>query len=517
MCQTCDFKCVSMQNPTFKSSNFVKIQGRKSSNFVRNHDVKSSNFVKIQGRKSSNSVNYMYLLDRYLFVNAKYLHRKAYSKLLEWKETMRGSTAIRLDGARRVGKSTLVKEFAKNEYKSCLYIDFSIADKQIRDIIVSNARDLDLLFNKLSRAYDVTLYRRKSLVVFDEIQTFPFARQMIKHFVEDGRYDYIETGSLISIQSNIQNILIPSEEQQMYLHPLDFEEFLWAMGVEDLAEYLKDCYNNNVPVGGAVHSRAMDWFRQYMLVGGMPQVVSEYSRSKDFHRADIFKKEILYIYRADITRFAKGYEKKVEAIFDDVPSELSKKNKRFKITSLGEGARMRDYDSSFMWLEDGMITSSCYNASDPSSAGLSMYLERPVMKCYLNDTGLLVTHAMPDKNDMDNVFYRDILLDKLGVNEGMFTENIVAQMLRASGNRLFYYYRSDAENAENNMEVDFLVRIGRKICPIEVKSSSSDSISSLKKFHKKFPNTGQPIILYSGDVNTKDGILYLPLYMAMFL
>ncbi len=446
-----------------------------------------------------------------------YLQRKAYSKLLDWKKDMKGATALRLDGARRVGKSTLVTEFAKNEYKSYLYIDFSVAEKQVKEIFTQNARDLDLLFNKLSRAYGVTLHRRKSLVIFDEIQMFPFARQMIKHFVEDGRYDYIETGSLISIQSNIQNILIPSEEQQMYLHPLDFEEFLWAMGVDDLIEYLKECYEHNVPVGGAVHNRAMDLFRQYMLVGGMPQAVSEYARSKNFSRVDIFKKEILSVYRADITRFAKGYEKKVEAIFDDIPSELSKKNKKFRISTLGEGARMREYESAFMWLSDGMITSHCYNASDPSSAGLSMYMERPVMKCYLNDTGLLVTHAMPDKDDMDNLFYRDILLDKLGVNEGMFTENIVAQMLRASGNKLFYYYRSDASNAENNLEVDFLVRIGRKICPIEVKSSSSDSISSLKKFHKKFPNTGQPIILYSGDVKTTNGILYLPLYMAMFL
>ncbi len=446
-----------------------------------------------------------------------YLQRKAYSKLLDWKKDMKGATALRLDGARRVGKSTLVTEFAKNEYKSYLYIDFSVAEKQVKEIFTQNARDLDLLFNKLSRAYGVTLHRRKSLVIFDEIQMFPFARQMIKHFVEDGRYDYIETGSLISIQSNIQNILIPSEEQQMYLHPLDFEEFLWAMGVDDLMEYLKECYEHNVPVGGAVHNRAMDLFRQYMLVGGMPQAVSEYARSKNFSRVDIFKKEILSVYRADITRFAKGYEKKVEAIFDDIPSELSKKNKKFRISTLGEGARMREYESAFMWLSDGMITSHCYNASDPSSAGLSMYMERPVMKCYLNDTGLLVTHAMPDKDDMDNLFYRDILLDKLGVNEGMFTENIVAQMLRASGNKLFYYYRSDASNAENNLEVDFLVRIGRKICPIEVKSSSSDSISSLKKFHKKFPNTGQPIILYSGDVKTTNGILYLPLYMAMFL
>lgn len=447
----------------------------------------------------------------------KYLHRKVYSKLVEWKDTMKGATAIRLDGARRVGKSTIVREFAKNEYKSYLYIDFSNVTEQIKDILTNNTMDLDLLFNKLSRVYGVTLYRRKSIVIFDEIQLFPFARQMIKHLVEDGRYDYIETGSLISIQSNIQNILIPSEEQQIYLHPLDFEEFLWAMGVEDLVAYLKECYDSNVPVGGAIHSKTLDWFRQYMLVGGMPQAVSEYSKSKDFSRTDIFKKEILSVYRADITRFAKGYEKKVEAVFDDIPSELSKKNKKFRITSLGEGARMREYDSSFMWLADGMIASPCYNASDPSSVGLSMYLDRPTMKCYLNDTGLLVTHAMPDKDDMDNEFYRDILLDKLGVNEGMFTENIVAQMLRASGNKLFYYYRSDPENSENNMEVDFLVRIGRKVCPIEVKSSSSDSISSLNKFHRKFPNTGQPIILYSGDVKTKDGILYLPLYMAMFL
>ena len=445
------------------------------------------------------------------------MERKAYAHLLEWKETMHGSTAIRLDGARRVGKTYLVKEFAKNEYKSSLYIDFSLADRKIKDIFVENARDLDLLFNKLSRAYGVTLYRRKTLVIFDEIQTFPFARQMIKHFVEDGRYDYIETGSLISIQSNIENILVPSEEQQMYLHPMDFEEFLKAMGDGDLIGYLRECYEKKTPVGNAIHARAMDWFRQYMLVGGMPQAVSEYAKSKDFKRVDIIKKQILNTYRSDITRFAKGYKEKVEAIFDDIPSELSKKNKKFKITALGENARMRDYENSFMWLADGMISSLCFNASDPSSVGLSMYLDRPTLKCYMCDTGLLVTHALMDRDGADNSFYRDILLDRLGVNEGMFMENIVAQMLQASGNRLFYYYRSDAGNAENNMEVDFLIRANRKICPIEVKSSSSDSVSSLKKFHRRFPNTGQQIILYTGDVKTADGILYLPAYMAPFL
>ncbi len=213
-------------------------------------------------------------------VNGKYLRRKAYSKLFEWKKATNGTLAIRLDGAKRVGKTTLVKEFAKNEYKSYLYIDFSTAGKQIRDILISNALDFDLLFNKLSQAYGVHLYRRKSLVVFDEVQMFPFARQMIKHFVEDGRYDFIEIGSLITVQSNKQNILNPSEEQLMLLYPLDFEEFLWAMGVEDLAEYLNDCYSNNVPAGGAVHSRAMDWFRQYMLVGGMPQAVLEYTKAR---------------------------------------------------------------------------------------------------------------------------------------------------------------------------------------------------------------------------------------------
>lgn len=445
------------------------------------------------------------------------LKRKTYETLKRWKEESNGSTAILIDGARRVGKSYLAEEFAKNEYKSYILINFSKVSNKIKDIFENDIMDLDLFFNKLSIMFSVELFTRNTLFIFDEVQRFPRAREIIKFLVEDGRYDYIETGSLISLKQNTEDIVIPSEEEHINMYPLDFEEFLWAMGDNVTIPFLKKCFDSLSPLGDAVHRKMMNLFRQYLLVGGMPQAVIEYVTSKNFAKVDHIKKTILTLYRQDITRFAKGYESKVLAIFDQIPAQLSKKEKKFFISSLGKNAKSRTYEDAFMWLTEGMITNNCYNATDPT-IGLSMYLDMASQKCYMMDTGLLVTLAFKDNNYISNELYKSVLLDKISVNEGMLMENIVAQMLKTSGHNLFFYSRSDSIDRANHMEIDFLISRKNKICPIEVKSSSYNTHSSLDKFSLKFKGRiGQPYILYSKDILVKNNIVHLPIYMAMFL
>ena len=443
--------------------------------------------------------------------------RKLYQKLLEWKEISNGSTAMLIDGARRVGKSYLAEEFAKREYKSYMVINFSNVNNMIKDIFENDFMDLDLFFNKLSFAFGATLYERESLIIFDEVQRYPKARELIKFLVADGRYDYIETGSLISIKHNIEDIVIPSEEEHLMLHPFDFEEFLWAMGDRVTVPFIKSCFEQEQPLGEAAHRKAMNSFRQYMLVGGMPQAVAEYAATKDFARVDRIKSIILNLYRQDITRFAQGYESKVQAIFDEIPGQLSKKEKKFAITSLGKDSKTRTYEDAFMWLTDGMIINNCYNATDPS-VGLSMYLDVTSRKCYMADTGLLVTHAFHDNDYMENELYKAVLLDRINVNEGMLMENIVAQTFRVNGHKLFFYARNDNVERKNHMEIDFLISKKNKICPVEVKSSRYNKHSSLDKFRAKFKGRiGQSYILYTKDLKREEDILYLPLYMGMFL
>lgn len=446
-----------------------------------------------------------------------FLKRKAYDTLLKWKEESNGSTALLIDGARRVGKSRLADEFAKKEYKSYILINFSKASKELKDIFENDIMDLDLFFNKLSLMFGVELFPRNSLLIFDEVQRFPRAREVIKFLVEDGRYDYIETGSLISIKRNVEDIVIPSEEENVSLYPLDFEEFLWALGDTVTIPILKKCFDNLTPLGAAVHRRIMNLFRQYMLVGGMPQAVCKYIETKNFAKVDRVKKNILRLYRQDITKFAKGYESRVMAIFDEIPGQLSKKEKKFSLSSLEKGAKSRTYEDAFMWLSEGMITNSCYNATDPT-VGLSMYRDSASQKCYMMDTGLLVTHAFKDNDFTSNELYKSVLLDKISINEGMLMENIVAQTFKTNGHNLFFYSRYDNLNRENNLEIDFLLSIDDKICPVEVKSSSYTAHSSLDKFMSKFKGKyKQAYILYTKDLQVKDSIIYLPIYMAMFL
>lgn len=445
------------------------------------------------------------------------LKRKIYNKLIKWKEESQGSTAVLLEGARRVGKSYIAKYFGEQQYRSYLLIDFSNISHDVIDVFEHDKTDLDLFFNKLSVFYNVKLYERDSLIIFDEVQMYPKARQLVKHLIEDGRYDYLETGSLITLRQNIEDIVIPSEEEHFVIHPMDFEEYLWAIGDEVTADFIRDCYHKKSPLGDAVHRKIMNQFRQYMLVGGMPQAVLEYIKTKDFEKTDTVKRRILDLYRRDVTKFAKGYESKVLSIFDGIPSQLSKHEKRYNLASIEKQARFREYEDAFMWLEEADIINTCFNSTDPG-VGLDMNTERMTLKCYMADTGLLFSHAFSDKELTEESIYKSILFDKLELNEGMFLENIVAQMLRSTGHKLFFYSKNDRENSENRMEIDFLIRQDRKICPLEVKSGRYQQHVSLDKCKTKFgKKIGTRYIIYTKDLKVEDDIMYIPVYMTMCL
>lgn len=445
------------------------------------------------------------------------LKRKIYDKLLKWKNQSNGSTAILIDGARRVGKSYIVEEFGKNEYESYITIDFGNISQDVLDLFIYDTTNLDLFFAKLSAYYGKTLHKRNSLIIFDEVQQFPKARQLIKYLVADGRYDYIETGSLIRLKKNVQDIIIPSEEEHIEMFPMDFEEFLWAMNDEVTVLLIRSCFENKTPLGPALHRKIMNDFRQYILVGGMPQSVLAYLNEKNFEASDNAKRKIIKLYRDDISKFASGYENKVFALFDNIPAQLSKKEKKYNLSSINKNARSRTYEDSFIWLNEAMIVNTCFNTTDPN-VGLALSADNTTQKCYMADTGLLVTLTFMDNSFTENELYKAILFDKLGINEGMIMENIVAQMLRTNGHKLYFYSRCDNTNRENHMEIDFLISENKKIAPIEVKSNNYTSHSSLDKFKTKFSSKiGNSYILYSKDVMIKDEIIHLPFYMAMFL
>ena len=442
------------------------------------------------------------------------LKRKIYDELVAWKKNSNGATALMIDGARRVGKSFIAEEFARTQYKSYILIDFGKASKDILDLFVNESSDLDLFFAKLAVYYSTVLYKRESLIIFDEVQQYPVARQFIKYLVADGRFDYLETGSLIRLKKNVQEIIIPSEEDHIEMFPLDFEEFLWAMGDEATYPLIRKCFEEKKPLGAAIHRKIMNDFRQYILVGGMPQSVLAYRNGKDFEAADAAKRRILKLYREDAAKFAAGYEDKVFAVFDNIPGQLSKKEKKYKLSSIGKQARFRTYEDSFVWLNEAMIVNVCFNATDPH-IGLALSSDHTTQKCYMADTGLLVTHTFMDRKFTENELYKAILFDRLNINEGMLMENIVAQLFRIKRERLYFYSRSDSRNRENHMEVDFLITEGKKVSPVEVKSANYRSHASLDKFCRHFASvTGSAYILYTGDVMIKDGIIHLPLYMA---
>ena len=450
------------------------------------------------------------------------MKRKIYNKLLNWKKESNGEYALLIDGARRVGKSYIVRQFAEKEYSSYVILDFNLVSKSIKDLFENDLDNLDRFFMYLSNYTGKTLYTRDTLIVFDEVQQYPKARAAIKYLVKDGRYDYIETGSLISIKKNVEGIVIPSEEEHIKMFPMDFEEFLWAMGEEMLMPFIKDCFKSKKPMGQLMHRRAMDYFRLYMIVGGMPQAVEKYVETRDFSKVDKLKRRILDLYRSDISKFAKGYDTKVKSIFEEIPSQLQKHEKKFRLSALKEGARARDYETAFFWLDDAMITNSCYNTTEPN-VGLNLNKDTNTMKCYMADTGLLIRHAFDTNEIVSEDLYRKILLDKLEMNSGMIIENIVAQMLRTAGHKLFFYSNSSMTDRDSRMEIDFLIGKGKitarhNISPIEVKSSARYTLTSLKKCIAKYGSyLSTAYVIHPADLKEEDNIIYLPLYMCPLL
>ena len=445
------------------------------------------------------------------------LKRKIYDKIQNWKKVSDGRTALLIEGARRVGKSKIVEYFAENEYRSYIIVDFARPKDGIVEAITKRPDDLDGFFNLLMLSYGVKLYRRESVIVFDEVQLCPPARQLIKYLVEDGRYDYIETGSLISLKRNVEKISIPSEEESLQMYPMDFEEFCWAMGDDLTIPFAREAFERMRPLGQSAHATILRRYREYLAVGGMPQSVNAYLKERNFSEADHAKRLILKLYADDISKFAGVDAPKVRGIFNQIPGQLAKKEKRYFLTSVNADARMREYAESFQWLDESKTVNIARNASDPDVA-LAMSADYDTQKLYSSDTGLLVTQAFMDGDCTGNELYRALMLDRLSVNNGMLAENAVAQALRAAGRELYFYSRYGRDGSEQKMEIDFLIRRAGKISPIEVKSAAYQRHASLDKFILKFAGRiGQPYILYTKDVMEKNGIVHLPLYMAQFL
>lgn len=450
------------------------------------------------------------------------MKRKIYEDILKWKKESNGKTALLIEGARRVGKSYIAEEFAKENYKSYILIDFSKAPKEVKELFDNYLDNLDYLFTYLSQYYGKKLYERESLFIFDEIQLCPRARGAIKHLVADGRYDYIETGSLISIKKNVKDILIPSEEEKIKMNPFDFEEFLWAMGNDTIMDFIRECYKKKKPLGQALHRKAMDYFKEYMIVGGMPQAVEMYADTRDFEKVDKIKRNILNLYREDIRKYAEDLNLKVEQIFDTIPSQLQKHEKKFNISSLDENARYRNYEGAFYWLNDACLVNIAYNTTEPN-IGLGQRIDSNALKCYMADTGLLLSMTFNERSIVNEQIYKKILFDKLSFNEGMLMENIVAQMLVSSGRKLYFFSRNERDNAADTMEIDFLISKDlitskHNIIPIEVKSGDRYTFTSLNKLNNKYKEyLAQGVILHTKDLREEEGVLYLPLYMTQLL
>lgn len=441
--------------------------------------------------------------------------RKVYAKMLEWKNEFAPNYALFLKGARRVGKSTLAVKLGKEEYKTYIEIRFDKAPDDIKDLFVNSLEDLDSFFNKLQVFYKTRLYPGKSLIILDEIQLFPQARQALKTLLEDKRYDYIETGSLASITKKSKQILIPSEEYIVDVLPMDFEEFLWALDDDITIDLIKEHYNKVKPLG-KINKNIMHTFREYLLVGGMPQAVVKYVETKDFGKVDFVKQTILSLYENDIDSQNEENSTYIKNIFMHIPSELSKHDKQFVFSHI-DGARRREYSGPMKWLNEAMIVNIAENVNDPSVA-FNLSTIDPSFKCYIGDTGLLVSLAYKNKDYLENELYSAILFDKLHINEGMIIENVVCQSLKANGHNIYYYKKIDKPTKKTIMEIDFLIRQGNKVCPIEVKSSDNYTTKSLQIFKKTFSNKiGTLYVLHNGDVKREENIVYLPYYMAFCL
>lgn len=444
------------------------------------------------------------------------IKRKIYKKLLDFKK-VNGSEALLIEGARRIGKSTIVEEFGKNEYKSYVLIDFNIASKKIQKAF-DNLNNLDVFFQTIMLEYGTKLYERESLIIFDEIQRYPKARQAIKYLVADGRYDYIETGSLISIKENVENITIPSEERKIKMYPVDFEEYATYMGEDILYDYIKQCYIQNKELDSEYHKKAMHLFKEYMLVGGMPQVIVAYKENnRSFEAADIKKRNILNLYRDDIKKASKKYNSRVSAIFENIPGYLSTHEKRIVLNEIENDGRFNKYDDPLFWLDDSMICNLCYKCNDPS-VGLALNKNESYVKCYMGDTGLLVSLAFSENALSNQELYKQIMNDKLSLNEGMLYENVISQIITAHDTKLFFYTRYNDEKHRNDIEIDFLISDGNnvnfKVLPIEVKSSKNYKNTSLTKFKELFKKKiDKMIIVHPKKYSVDNKIIKIPPYM----
>ena len=449
------------------------------------------------------------------------MKRKIYDRLVQWKEESNGRTALLIEGARRVGKSYIVEEFGKNEYDSYVLINFSNASPRIRNLFVNDVHDIPMLLQKLSNLTATEFVKRRTLIIFDEVQKWPRAREAIKFLVEDGRYDYIETGSLISIHENVKDIVIPSEEEKIRMYPMDFEEFCWAMGDTVTVPTIREHFGSRRPLGADIHASFMDTFRRYMIVGGMPMAVEEYASSKDFAKVERIKRQIIGLYKEDIGKRAKANKRKTSALYDAIPAELSKHDKVFNLADIDKNGKFANYEDPICWLEDSMIVNTCYNSSEPSIA-LGLNRDLSTMKMYSGDTGLLITMAVDSGTSTEHEIYVDILQDRLHINEGMFAENVVAQMLRMNGHRLFFHAfykkRKDGTNSKNRSEVDFLIKEGKRISAVEVKTGKSTDHSSLDYLMDVYSkHLGQCYVLHAKDLRKEGNLLYLPIYMAVCL
>ena len=439
--------------------------------------------------------------------------RKIYDKLLEWKTESDGRTALLIEGARRVGKSTVVEEFAKNEYESYILIDFSRASKAVKELF-EDISDLDYLFLQLQLQYKVDLHERRSLIIFDEVQQCPLARQAIKALVADHRYDYVETGSLISIKRNVKDILIPSEERKISMYPMDHEEFLWAVGDTITIPLLKKVFDSGKPVGAQIHRKLMRDFRLYMLVGGMPQAVNEYIETNNFRKVDQIKRDILNLYEDDFKKI--DPTGKLSSLFDAIPAQLNKNASRYQVSSVLNGERAENILESIAELKDSKTVLVSYHANDPN-AGMLNNKDLEKFKLFLSDTGLFTTLMFKDRDFTENIIYEKLLNDKLSANLGYLYENAVAQILTANGNALFYHTFMN-ESTRRNYEIDFILARKNKVCPIEVKSSGYKTHASLDAFSRKFSDRIlDKYLIYTKDLAKDEDIFCLPTYLVQFL
>jgi hypothetical protein len=445
--------------------------------------------------------------------NSILFKRKMYDKMLRWKTERDGATALLIQGARRIGKSTLVRAFTQREYSSHILIDFSEAPQEVFDLF-NDLSDLNYIFFRLQIIYHTQLMDRQSAIVFDEVQLCPKARQAIKHLVHDHRYDYIETGSLISVRKNSTDILIPSEETKVDMFPMDYEEFRWAMGDTATIPLLRSAFDKKMPLGDSIHRRLMRDFRLYMLVGGMPQAVAEYLKTNNLSAVDLVKRDIIALYEEDFNKIDET--EKASALFDAIPAQLSKNAARYQVGAAVEGEKAERAASLIKAMSDSMTTNVAYHTDDPN-VGLALTRDSSRFKMYVGDTGLFITLAFKDKDFTDNLIYQKLLNDKLSTNLGYVYENMIAQMLRASGKQLYYHTIPTAEG-KKYYEVDFLIADGHKVTPIEVKSSGYKTHASLDAFCRKYSDRIQrKYLIYTKDLQRIGDVDYIPVYMTMFL